>query len=401
MLVLNSLEIVVFDGKGHPLEGAAVTLQSELLNEVSAAYDTVRQLYFFTDIAPGIYEVRTQLDQFETQTSRVQVHPKPTRHAFVMIPPNTPFIWRGRNRIPFAEDGKRIGVFLAKDKNFLPGEPGNIQLRDFFDQLNVEIESYSINDSSAGWFDGNPFQLRDLEIDKKQTASTLVEGLILRLKNSDEGILENTLGQIRDSQLFIVAGPIFLRNENSVSVFTGRIIIGFRLDATSDDREALIRQLDLEFVNNAAHIPNGVLVISASTVAYQINEITQNLLDSNLVDFAEPELAETPIANSIKPTDYLWSGAWDRILVGAELAWQQLSKKCGQTGCAYGNPEIIMAILDGLPSINGKVEHVDFSGLVSNNSQKIYRLYDFRACAQTTTKLQTFMVWESHQLRLR
>ena len=58
--------------------------------------------------------------------------------------------------------------------------------------------------------------------------------------------------------------------------------------------------------------------------SFDILDVIEKLAARDDVAWAEPSLAVSPQVDSVTPNDFLFPGAWDRILVGAPDAWQVL-----------------------------------------------------------------------------
>lgn len=380
MLVLNSLEVVVVDGNGKPLHEATVSVSSANQTERIAAYDLHRNLYYFANLSPGTYGVQVQMESFEPESRMVTVQPRPTRVVIALIPSDSSFTWRGRNRIPFVADRTRIGLFLAQDLPlFGPGDDSVRAINTLLSGLNLEIESCITNDPEADWLDGEYFST-DKPVGQKALPLHLrVMALLLRFRDPVAGTKQaEVLGPLRDSPLIRSAGPLFYRGERSFAIFTSLITAAFRLDINAQDRAQLLDQMDLRQLSNVSHIPNGVQIEAASNLGYEINDIVSKLLDSELVDFAEVVMDEVPAPDGILPTNYLWPGAWDRKRVGAPNAWSHL-RNCCSPNVQFGSPYVVLGIVDGVRSVQGQVRHVDFAGHLSNGLPKIYRLHDFHS----------------------
>ena len=138
--------------------------------------------------------------------------------------------------------------------------------------------------------------------------------------------------------------------------------VRFRPEVSRADSERLLAEQGLRIVRQMNFAPNLFLVEAALSVGDAINQIAIDLTESDLIEYAEPQLAESPELDQIVPTDYLWPGTWDRQLVDVSEAWQLLADNVS-VDQAFGRPDVIIAVVDqGIKSQGGIPENPDFQG---------------------------------------
>ena len=396
MLIVHPLEVIVLESRVISNPNATVVLKSENKSETCAKYDPLRELYYFAEkIAPGHYSVVVCVKGLKTETRSVQVHPRPTREIFTMVPPGASYFYQGKNRIAYERQPEFVGAILNFD------EVKTEQLLKDLERIpGLESVYYSVPGSHLQRVDLSEIQSLAAT---DQGHNISLEAIVVRRERPEDITFSIRNASLLDHSFVSYAGPIARLGENSLAIFVDEIIIGFhpevslekrlkffkdfslQLKTNSANGQAEESKLELEIVHEINHLPNGVLVrLSESVDDTVINKIVQSIVDPeedtdqelNLVDFAEPVIVELSNPDAVNPNDYLWPGSWDRKQVGVENAWCHLSTT--KSIPAFGSPDLIIGIVDELPSKDGIVQHPDLNGKVSNQNDKIYSLYDFK-----------------------
>ena len=362
------LEVTLFDPANEPVEGATITAKPEAAGDTAtAAFDATRQTYYFNDLRPGFFLLTVRSAGYLDQSSRVQVQPKPTSLTFSLVPQNAAYTFRGESRVPYQSQPELLGIIPASS-----GEAQSDSLDDSGQSLDSLLNSLGLV----------PLPSNALTDDATDTPSrkAIPGAMIVQRQNPadfTDDAAQDDLKTLRESSLVEAAGPLFKQSEEGFTVFTNRLTVRFRPEVTKTEVEQLLGQENLTILDTLPYAANAYLTEAPPSIGEGINNIAQRLVNTGRVIYAEPNLAEAPELDQIIPNDLLWPGVWDRQLVGAPDAWQQLHNAHG-AGSQFGSAEVIIAVVDqGIKSIGGVPEHPDFQGTVSNNSDKTFRLFDF------------------------
>lgn len=370
-MIINQLEIRVLESQGKVLTAATVTAVPEAIGtSPTAQFDSARQLYFFEGLRPGFFAVTVEHAEYESQTRRIQVHPKPTRTTFLLGRPGHTYTFQGSARVPYTSQPELIGIIPALAGG---GEADEVQsLVQLFETLRLTPEPAAVTGRGAE--------------EAAAVAPSIRGGLVLRrIRGPLDDVGNDDLRTLRESPLVAAAGPLLQHSEAAFTIFTNQLFVRFRPEVTRTEAERLVASEDLTIVRPMVFAPNLFLVEADASIGEGINQVAERLLATGRVEYAEPHLAEVPELDTVVPTDYLWPGIWDRQLVEVEDAWQRLCdfyEESEQLGEAFqfGRPDIIIAVVDsGIKSVDGIPENPDFQGTVSDGSSKVYQLFDFQS----------------------
>ena len=118
--------------------------------------------------------------------------------------------------------------------------------------------------------------------------------------------------------------------------------------------------------------------------------ICENIANSEVVEYAEPNMVITASIDQVIPRDFLYPQQWHIPFTGLPNAWQILRNNNptgvmpGRPGdLTFGSENIIIAIMDtGIQSrtVGSEITaaHPEFNGQVINGETKVYRFFDFR-----------------------
>ena len=344
------------------IHNAVVTLKIGTRETVTAQHDDARQIYFFEGLQPRRYQMEVVAAGFQDHLQQVQVHRNSTQIVVVLESKNSrrSFTMQGNVRVPYSSDPSRIGIILhpEDEQNVDSSTEG---LDSLLDRLGLVVEQDELEDAGM--------------VLNSQRAT---DGLVARFESGGATeSTENQLAALRESPRIIAAGPIFRKSGNAFAIFTNRLSVRFLPHVSRPQCEEILNARKLRLVQQLSFAPNLFLVEAPLSVGEEINELATALSELELVDYAEPQLAENPELDSVTPSDYLWPGIWDRQLAGVQNAWELLSEKFGND-YAYGHPGIVVCVVDeGVTSIAGEPVNADFQGVLSNNSKKVYKLFDF------------------------
>ena len=370
------LEVTLLDPTGEPVEGAAITATPEAAGDTAQAeFDAQRQTYFFDHLRPGFFHIVVRRAGFLEESSRVQVQPKPTALTFSLVPETSAYTFRGDSRVPYESQPNLLGIIPAPTSGAQADntESAGQSLEDLLNTLGlVPAGVSSITDDATE--EGNT-----------QTRASVPGAMIVRRQNPPDADSDTAgnddLRVLRQSPLVEAAGPLFNQSGEGFTVFTNRLTVRFRPEVTRNEADEILAQEELRVIDILPFANNVFLTEAPADIGEAINSIAERLLTTGRVLYAEPNLAEAPEMDQIVPNDFLWPGVWDRQLVGAGGAWQQLHDKHG-VNTQFGSADIIIAVVDqGIKSNGGVPENPDFQGAVSDGRDKTFLLFDFRQMA--------------------
>lgn len=355
----NQLEIQLTDSDSKPIKEATILVTPEAIGQkVSADYDARRRIYFVEKLRPGFFKVELSHPDFKPEVRRVQVHPRPTRVRFLLIRRDVgegAYVFQGGERVEIKSAQDSIGIIFSLAKIEKEGA-----LQDL-------IELFNKVGSKPDWLPASAdvSTVTDIVIPWTTTVSVPTNPVV------------NPLEVLRESEYVEAAGSIFSKSGETMTVFTHRLIVEFRPEANRNEINRILEHEGLRIVEVMSYAPSLFLVSADTSIDVgDINKKVLALLDSPLVSTAELSLAQGPGNDSTSPSDFLWLGCWDRRLVRAELAWEELRKI--HHSFKFGRPELMIAVVDrGIKSIRGDAEHPDLAGEVSNKTKKIPTFFDF------------------------
>lgn len=370
-MIKHQLEVRVSDKDGKALADASITATPEALGTpAGASFDSNNEQYFLNDLRPGFFEIRVEHVDYVTQTRRIQVHQKPQKISFIMGASGDKFTYQGNVRIPYLSPPDLIGIIPGAESADQVDSPGS--------PINNLLASLGLNPVKPAT-DEDVVSDQDDDGPEENISSIPGSVIVQRTAGAVDANDSIELKTLRESPLVAAAGPIFRRSGAAFSVFTNRLFVRFLPEVSKKEAEDIVKLEGLSIVQLMGFSPNLYLVEADTAIGEAVNQIAENLVNTQRVIYAEPVLAEVPELDAITPTDFLWPGIWDRQLVNADDAWQRLNDDPA-TGPLnkYGRPEIIIAVIDqGIKSVAGVPENADFQGIVSDGSSKTYQLYNF------------------------
>ncbi len=361
----NKLEVLALDWQNQPLKEVSLKAIPETAGtSLNARYDNKRELYIFDDLRPGFFKLQIDCAGYDSQTRRVQVHPKSSQVIFMLGRSGGAYSFRGCVCVPYQSEPELIGIIPSAKG--VDESTNNQSLRDFLTELNLNPQEEVSNS--------------DNELKSRGVDSPAIPGAcIVRCGKGPLKLSgDEDLKALRESPLIEAAGPLFRKSEKGFSVFTHRLFVKFLPGVSRKELGTLLEGIGLKFIKAMGYSPNLFLVESDIGIGEEINKIASQLNQMDQVEYAEPVTAESPEIDTINPSDYLWQGLWDRQLSGIPEAWQRLNDV--QTPeKKYGDPNVIIAVVDqGIQSSGGVPLNPDFQGSVSDGRSKVYKLHDFR-----------------------
>lgn len=156
--------------------------------------------------------------------------------------------------------------------------------------------------------------------------------------------------------------------ENGLVFFTSEIIVKLKSQVSKQQALEIFKENDLEIVREFSYSPGTYLLRSPSHVGNRLIKLVNQLSESDLTVYAEPNLHYT-MEDDLVPTDYLYStDQWHLPFINAEAAWDITTGDHDITICVHDRGLWIDA--DGNP-------HPDFdtTGL---GWDKIHSPWDFQ-----------------------
>ncbi|MBG6054309.1 hypothetical protein IWX81_000699 [Salinibacterium sp. CAN_S4] len=170
------------------------------------------------------------------------------------------------------------------------------------------------------------------------------------------------------------AGAVVVRDHEGFSHLTRDIVVQFR-GPRREKAAAIARELDCVLTRELPYASTTFVFQLQRGASLDSLDIVEKLASRDDVAWAEPSLAVSPQVDSVNPTDFLFPGAWDRILVGCPDAWQILQDNGLQT---FGDPNILLAVWDsGVQESGGVPTNADFTGSLTNGQPKVFASFDF------------------------
>jgi subtilisin family serine protease len=363
-MIVHQLEVVVVDKDDQVIENVVVT--SEALDGgylSQAAYDPVREVYFFNGLRMGFYKVSARHAGFLTQEKRVQVHPKPTQELFMLITEESAYTFSDGMRVAYKSHPELLGVVLSRRKDI--DRPDLDTLKELL--MDLELNSPEID---------------ALDTTGSNDLTTKIPDVFEVQRRLESPFKENALKGLRETPYIEAAGPIFRRDENSISLFTNQIMVRFLPDVTRDEICEIIGPAELTLADEMSFAPNLFLLKAGASTGEEINDKAELLLSSGRVEYVEIGIYEIAQEDAIRPNDFLWDGCWDRKQARIDKAWKYLRDKVSykvSANVTFGSPDIIIAVVDNgiISTENGVTLNADFNGVVSNGKSKTFMLFDF------------------------
>lgn len=341
----TSLTVRVQSTTDEVLANAKVVLYDRGAAAPRATLDFDRRLSAFAWEAAkaGEYLLRVSCDGFEDQERGIALSHGRNEEIVILGPPGASYYFRGRVKVPFEPHDDLIGLKLKARGADLPRD-----LVDAAQRLNLREYGNVPEPARADGgriFSTEPARVRDVLIALSQVASVSRAGAIVGLR------------------------------ERSISFLTNELIVRFRSAVSADEVRQRFAGIGVCLLRPILYVENGYHGVSDGPATYDVLHRMERIAARDDVDWVEPNLVTTVELDQVVPSDFLWPGVWDRQLVNAPRAWEQLGE------CSihpFGSPKIIIAFVDqGIQSIGGVPAHPEFQGEVSDGSAKVCGLFDF------------------------
>ncbi|WP_247234271.1 S8 family serine peptidase [Telluribacter sp. SYSU D00476] len=339
----TSLQIDVFNAKGEPIQDAKITIQpsESKAKKISVKYNRDRAAYSVKEITAGNYEIKVSHEKLEGQSRKVTVGTAPGHEIFILGERRGRTYFREKVRVPVDADPELVAVTVVNrartDKKFL-------------EELTVNM----------------PLE--------PQKVPELAERAGIHLYRLRAESAQAVLTRLSEHQLVEHAGAVVSMRENGFSFLTREIVVRFR-GPRAEAVAAIAREYGYTVVRELVYAPHTWVLSWNQPATLDLLDSIEKMAARPDVEWAEPNLYVTPELDSITPTDFLWSGLWDRQLIGVQDAWQHLQDAGLDT---FGDPDILLAVWDtGVQSAGGVPTNADFQGNISNGAPKVFAAFDF------------------------
>ena len=170
------------------------------------------------------------------------------------------------------------------------------------------------------------------------------------------------------------AGSVVVSGPDGFSHLTRDIVVQFR-GPRREEAAVIAKELGCVLTRELPYATTTFVFRLLRAASLDTLDVIEKLAARDDVAWAEPSLAVSPQLDAVTPNDFLFPGAWDRILVGCPDAWQTLQDNGLQT---FGDPNILLAVWDsGVQQSGGVSTNADFTGTLTNGQPKVFGSFDF------------------------
>jgi subtilisin family serine protease len=301
-------------------------------------HDDVRS-YVGEELPTGAATLTVRHPDFDAQTRRITLQDGENSQLVLLAVPGTPTFFRENVRVPVTADPQLIGVTLARTG----------QRRDGIDHV------------AAGL---------GLE---EQKVPDLARQAGMRLYRTDRPV-DEVLERLDALDEVEHAGAVVIHGPEGFSHLTSDVVVQFR-GPRREEAAAIAKELGCRLTRELPYATTTFVFRLGRAASLDALGVTEKLAARDDVAWAEPSIAVSPQVDTVTPGDFLFPGAWDRILVGAPDAWQVLQDNGLQT---FGDPNILLAVWDsGVQEAGGFPTNDDFAGTLTNGQPKVFASFDF------------------------
>ncbi|TAL70153.1 MAG: hypothetical protein EPN82_05940 [Bacteroidetes bacterium] len=359
----QSVEISVVDYSKRIINYAKVTLKLLLKNEkkiISLKFDKQWQSYHVEQVKQGIYLLRVEASGYEPDERKVRVGAGILKEIFVLGKKGMPFYFRGKVKVPFEPKFNLLGVSVKPDL--------------------LEKEEQELTKHAA------KFKLKQEKVGK-----SILEDNVRVFKfpvNTSEATRQRIQQRLSEHKLVRIVGPVVHIENESVSFLTNELIVKFKVDISREEIYKTAKEYGLNIIRSIPYAGNAY-IMRAAKASYDILKVCDEIVKTDLVDYAEPNLVITAVDLQINPTDFQYAQQWHIPLIDLPLSWDILRNANpvgimpGDPGdLTYGSENIIIAVMDrGIQSHTAggitTATHPDFNGTITSGNNKVCKFYDF------------------------
>jgi subtilisin family serine protease len=358
----SNVQIIVQNINNRPLSSAEVTLRSlETDATHTLEFDKQSKTYQATDLLSGRYLLEVKSNNLESQTREVQFAETNQTETVILGKEGLPSYYRGRMKVPFDPPRNLLGLTIQ------PGTSDEQEeaLNAFAQELGLTVEEV-----------GAPILADNVRVFRYPPGTSETERLAIQR-------------QITNHPAVRLAGPVIHLTDEQVTYLTSEWIIRFKSEVTEQVVASLSDRLGLRVIRKIPYAGNAYLLRSQGAISFSELQVAEDLLESDLVEYVEPNLVITTVDFQVNPADFLYGQQWHIPLIDLPEAWQALRDQNppgvtpGDPGdLTFGSEDTIIAIMDrGLESTTaGGVttsDHPDFDGTVTGGANKVYQFFDF------------------------
>lgn len=358
------VEVAVYDYKSKLLPNAKVTLEPLVQKPdkiINLKFDKQWRVYRAPDVDPGHYLLRAEAEGFESDQRDVQVDPSGLKDTFILGKEGMPFYYRGKVKVPFEPPKNLLAVSVKPD---LSGKQEE-ELLAYASELGLQPEEVGkpIREENVRVF---RFPPRTSQKNRREIQQCLSEHPRVRL-----------------------VGPVVRIDEESVSFLTNELVVKFKPHITKDEIPAIAKRHKLDVSRTIPYAGNAFLLRAHTEASYDLLKTCAEIVETGMVEYAEPNLVITAVDFQVNPTDFLYSQQWRIPLINLPNAWQALQNANplgvmpGDPGdLTFGSENITIAVMDrGIQSqtVGGvtSAAHQDFDGTITGGADKVYQFYNF------------------------
>lgn len=351
----TKFKVQVLNSEKLPISNAEVVLSSKKKEYVLNCENKKGHYTSRKKIPKGEYVLTVSKKPFEKEKRKVRVDGTTQLELFILLKKGTPFYYRGKVKVPFCPDEKRIAIKIPEKT--VRGSKG-------------KQKQYLISSS------------------RKNIAQNLAKEHQLEMEEQPENFLESGIfickfpeKSSKEARMKICASiekeesntalPIINITDDQVTLLTNEIMAKFEDHVSANEVEEIAANFKLQIKRKISVLGNFYHLTTGDFPTYQIFDLINKLVKLDEVEFAEPSFESTIVEDAINPTDFLFPEQWDHQLINTPDAWQFLRNI--NVNRTFGSSEVIIGIVDSGVDPN----HPDFNGTVSDGSSKIYQAFDF------------------------
>ena len=338
-LIKANLKITVqaFD---KPLKEKATVHLSSLgdkknISTVKLNYNKLQNVFEASNIQPGAYVLKAESKDYEAQEREINLSSSDVEETFILGKKGMAFYYRGKVKVPFKKNDKLIGATL--------------------EGKNIDDFGKAVTDA-ARKIGLSPVEASDHIRDNKVMVFN-ISG-----KKSSDSDKDDIVRQLEAVDGVKFAGPVIYFDKVSVSFLTREIIVKFKSEVAKDKISGIAREYNCTVQRPITYLGNGWLFRILSPPSFAILDICEKLVKSNLVEYAEPNLAFT-VVNDFVPNDFLYTQQGHHQVIDSEAAWD----------VTQGVNSVVISVVDA----GFDVAHPDFQNPMGAGWTKIYSPFDF------------------------
>lgn len=342
------VEVTVFDYNNKLIENARVTLEvreQEGRQIFNLKFDPVRGSYVSPDVPAGLYLLKVEAKGYAPDDREVRVDPAGLQTIVILGTPGMPFLYRGEVKNPFQPLPEMIAVVLepktaTKEVERILAAARNLNL--------AQVETGE--------------QVRRQQVYVFRFAPNISDA-------DKERISQELLGL----GVVTTVGALIRFDKESLSLLTNELVVKFKSHVVIDEVPEIAKRFNMETLRRLPQAGNAFLFRMSGQASYAILNTAANLVESGMVEYAEPNLISTVVDDILNPSDFLFPMQWHLPLIHCPDAWQVINDNISPD-FAFGSPNITIAVVDS----GVELGNPDFIGTVSNGNSKSTRSSTFR-----------------------